>query len=113
MIEKKQIRKLTVLDSKNTRVEIPFYECNHCNELIPDVGDCRDCGTSYDHQKTVDNFNTGFLHYIYECSGCPEDQRTAQKIIKFPHGIEEKAIKSSKESRRKELADDFLRSGGY
>lgn len=112
MREKKNERNFTVLDSKKNRVEIPFYECEHCNQSIPDVGDCKDCGTSYKHLKTVEDFKTGFLHYIFECSGCPEAERTARKIIKFKED-EEKIKESSKESRRKELADDFLRSGGY
>jgi hypothetical protein len=111
MSEKKRECNLTVLDSKKNKVEIPFFECNHCDQLIPDVGECGDCGTPYKHLKTVEDFETGFLHYIFECSGCPEGERTARKILKFKE--EEKNNESSKESRRKELADDFLRSGGY
>jgi len=53
-----------------------------------------------------------FLHYIFECSGCPEGERTARKVIIFREDVE-KHTESSKQSRRKELADDFLRSGGY
>jgi hypothetical protein len=112
MLERKQECNLTVLDSRNNKVEIPFFECNHCDQLIPDVGECGACGTAYKHLKTVEDFKTGFLHYIFECSGCPEDERTARKMLKFK-GEEEKNPESSKESRRKELADDFLRSGGY
>ncbi|MBE0522880.1 MAG: hypothetical protein IBX40_00860 [Methanosarcinales archaeon] len=54
------------------------------------------------------------LNYVRkkECSGCPEGERTARKVIKFKGDVE-KLTESSKESRRKELADDFLRSGGY
>ncbi|NIA03189.1 MAG: hypothetical protein GWP12_01420 [Nitrospirae bacterium] len=58
------------------------------------------------HLKTVEDFKTGFLHYIFECSGCPEAKRTARKILKLT-ADEEKDY----ESRRIELADDFLRSG--
>lgn len=102
-----------VLDSNKNMVEISFIECQHCNQMIPDVGMCRDCGTPYNHLKTVEDFKTGFLHYIFECSGCPEGNRTARKIIKFPEIVDEKSEEKSKESRRKQLADDFLRSGGY
>lgn len=112
MSEKKKERTFTVLDSKKNKVEIPFHECDHCSQLIPIVGDCKDCGTSYKHLKTVEDFRTGFLHYIFECSGCPEGERTARKVINFKEDVE-KLAESSKESRRKELADDFLRSGGY
>jgi len=66
----------------------------HCNQLIPYVGDCKDV-------------KTGFLHYIFECSGCHEGERTAQKTIKFKHE-EEKVTECSKQSRCNELADDFL-----
>ncbi|HUV81674.1 MAG TPA: hypothetical protein VMW53_01160 [archaeon] len=52
------------------------------------------------------------MHYIFECSGCPEGERTARKVIIFREDVE-KHTESSKQSRRKELADDFLRSGGY
>ncbi|HUV81675.1 MAG TPA: hypothetical protein VMW53_01165 [archaeon] len=44
MSEKKKERNFTVLDSKKNKVEIPFHECDHCNQLIPNVGDCKDCG---------------------------------------------------------------------
>lgn len=106
--EKRKSYKLTVIDTKNTRKEISFCECQHCKEMVPDVGVCEECNTPYDHVNTIENFDTGFIHYVYECSGCPEDGRKAQKIIKL---IEEAG--KSKTDRRKDLADEFLKSGGY
>jgi hypothetical protein len=106
--EAKKYYTRTVLDSSNNTMEIPFYECQHCRQMIPKVDECKDCGCPYSHLTTVENFETGCLHFIYECSGCPEDKRKAQKIIKI---IED--IHKSKSNRAKDLADDFLRSGGY
>jgi len=41
------------------------------NEIVPIVGICSDCNTEYEHKNTVENPETGFIHFIYECSGCP------------------------------------------
>ena len=106
--ELKKENKLKVLDSNNVIVEIPIHECQHCMQMIPTVGDCPECGDAYTHLTTVENFKTGCLHYIYECSGCPENERRAQKIIKITDDFQE-----SKSNRAKELAHEFLKSGGY
>jgi len=107
-VEDNQEYKLTVLNARNDLIDIVVHECEHCHELIPKVGDCPECGTAYNHLKTVENFKTGFLHYIYECSGCPEDKRKAQKTIKLIDVVDENRL-----NIRKNLADDFLKSGGY
>ena len=81
-MEKKIEYKLTALNTQNHLIDIIVHECQHCHELVPKVGNCPLCGTAYNHLQTIENFQTGFLHYIYECSGCPEDRRKAQKVIK-------------------------------
>ncbi|VVB89441.1 Uncharacterised protein [uncultured archaeon] len=45
---------------------------------------------------------------IYECSGCPEEERKARKAIKFTDIVDESRL-----NIRKNLADDSLKSGGY
>ncbi len=62
--------KLTALDSANNVVEIVVYECLTCGELVPKVGNCPQCGTAYDHLRTIENFRTGFFnwsepHFVY------------------------------------------------
>ncbi len=105
--KKKKEFKLTALNTDNNIVEIMVQECPLCSELIPKVGDCTRCGAAYTHLNTVENFKTGYLHYIYEC-GCPPEQRKAQKILKITEIVDESRI-----NIRKNLADDFLKSGGY
>lgn len=106
--KKKTEFKLTAVDRYNNIVEVWVHECKECSELVPKVGNCPNCGTAYAHTKTVEDFKTGFLHYIYECSGCPEEERRAQKVIKFTEVVDESRL-----NIRKNLADDFLKSGGY
>lgn len=105
---KKNEFKLTAVDRYNNVMEIFVHECPECNELVPKVGNCPTCGTSYTHTRTVEDFKTGFLHFIYECSGCPEEERKAQKAIKFTEVVDENKL-----NVRKNLVDDFLKSGGY
>lgn len=104
--EKKEY-KLTALNTDNNMVEVVVHECQHCRELIPKVGDCPLCGAAYTHLSTVENFKTGYLHYIYECC-CPEERRKAQKILNITEVVDESRL-----NIRKNLADDFLKSGGY
>lgn len=96
---------VTVMTSKNTIESIYFEDCSHCTEKIPVVGQCSSCGTDYEHLRTVENYENGFLHYIYECSGCPEDQRKAKKVIKIHEGVTENGEATSK---AKELTSNFL-----
>lgn len=105
--KKKKEFKLTALNTDNDIVEITVHECPVCRELIPKVENCPACNTPYVHLNTVENFKTGYLHYIYEC-GCPEHERKAQKILKITEVVDESRI-----NIRKNLADDFLKSGGY
>lgn len=105
--KKKKEFKLTALNTDNNIVEIIVHECLHCRELIPKVENCSKCGAPYTHLDTVENFKTGYLHYIYECS-CPPLERKAQKILKITEVVDESRI-----NIRKNLADDFLKSGGY
>ena len=105
--KKKKEFKITALNKDNNIVEIVVHECLHCSELIPKVENCPNCGAPYIHQNTIENFRTGYLHYIYEC-GCPPEQRRAQKILKITEVVDESRI-----NIRKNLADDFLKSGGY
>lgn len=64
------------------RVKVECIECTHCKEIIPKVGTCADCQTQYEHWKTIEEEETGFLHFIYRCSGCIGDAQKAQKILK-------------------------------
>ncbi len=105
--KKKKEFKLTALNTDNDIVEITVHECPVCRELIPKVENCPTCNTPYTHLNTVENFKTGYLHYIYEC-GCPAHERKAQKILKITEVVDESRI-----NIRKNLADDFLKSGGY
>ncbi len=106
--KKKNEFRLTAVDRFNNVQNVLVHECPDCRELVPKVGDCPRCGTAYHHIRTVEDFKTGFLHYVYECSGCPEEERKAQKIIKFTEIVDEKRL-----NVRKNLVDDFLKSGGY
>ncbi len=106
--KKKTEFKLTAVDRYNKVIEVIVHECLDCRELVPKVGDCPQCGTAYKHTRTVEDFKTGFLHYIFECNGCPAEERKAQKIIKFTEVVDESRL-----NIRKNLADDFLKSGGY
>ncbi|MCZ7357591.1 MAG: hypothetical protein O8C66_12185 [Candidatus Methanoperedens sp.] len=106
--KKKTEFKLTAVDRFNKVIDVMVHECQDCRELVPNVGNCPNCGMAYTHVKTVEDFKTGFLHYIYECSGCPAEERKAQKVIKFTDVVDESRL-----NIRKNLADDFLKSGGY
>ena len=105
--KKKTEFKHTAVDSFNNIMEVMVHECKECSELIPKVGNCPQCGMAYNHIKTVEDFKTGYLHYIYECA-CPEEQRKAQKVLKFTEVVDETRL-----NVRKNLVDDFLKSGGY
>jgi hypothetical protein len=78
--------KLSAINTKNEVIDVVVCKCNHCNENVPKVGICPDCHTPYEHTKTVENHETGFIHFIYECGGCPVEKRKAQKIIKINEG---------------------------
>lgn len=75
--------KRSALNAKNEVIEVYFKKCSHCTEDVLVVGPCPDCNTEYDHVKTVENPETGFIHFVYACSGCPPEKRKAQKIIKI------------------------------
>lgn len=105
MIRPNNGTRVTVLTSKNTVENIFFEDCCHCSEKVPVVGKCSVCGTDYEHLRTIDNYETGFLHYIFSCSGCPEDQRKAQKILKV---YEVSGGNNEASSRARELTKSFL-----
>ena len=77
---------ISAINTNNEVVDVVVCKCHHCNENVPKVGTCRDCKTAYEHVKTVENPDTGFIHFIYECSGCPPGKRKAQKVIKVNDG---------------------------
>ena len=77
---------LSAINTKNEVINVVVRKCHHCNEIVPIVGMCSDCGAEYEHKNTVENPETGFIHFIYECSGCPPAKRKAQKIIKINDG---------------------------
>jgi hypothetical protein len=77
---------VSAINTKNEFIEVVVHKCHHCNEIVPIVGICSDCNTEYEHKKTVENPETGFIHFIYECSSCPPEKRKAQKIIKINDG---------------------------
>ena len=72
--------------TRNEVINVPVRKCDHCNEIVLMVGSCSACNTGYVHKNTVENPETGFIHFIYECSGCPPARRKAQKIIKINDG---------------------------
>ena len=76
---------LSAVNTKNEVIDVKVRKCYHCNEMVPVVDACSDCHTEYEHKNTVENPETGFIHYIYEC-GCPPGKRKAQKIIKISDG---------------------------
>jgi len=77
---------LSAINTKNEVINVIVRKCHHCNEIVPKVGICQDCNTEYEHKNTVENPETGFIHFVYECSGCPPAKRKAQKIIKINDG---------------------------
>lgn len=91
---------LSATNSKNEIIDVVVSKCDHCNEIVPKVGNCPDCDTLYAHKNTVENPETGYLHFIYECSGCPPEKRKAQKIIRINDG--------NNKSSRDDLIKNFL-----
>ncbi|MBE0520797.1 MAG: hypothetical protein IBX39_00835 [Candidatus Methanoperedenaceae archaeon] len=77
---------ISVLNARNEVIDVMVSKCSHCNEIVPRVGICGDCNTAYVHKQTLENPDTGFIHFIYECGGCPPDKRKAQKTIKVNEG---------------------------
>ncbi len=92
---------ISAINTRNEVIDVVVCKCNHCNENVPVVGTCPDCHTPYDHVRTVENPETGFIHFVYECSGCPPGKRKAQKTIKINDG-------NSKSSTRDDLIKNFL-----
>jgi hypothetical protein len=92
---------ISVINTKNEVIDMVVCKCDHCDENVPKVGTCPDCKTTYIHTKTVENPETGFIHFIYECSGCPPGKRKAQKIIRINDG-------NSNKNTRDDLIKDFL-----
>lgn len=93
--------KLSAINTKNEVIDVVVCKCQHCNENVPKVGTCPDCNTEYVHTKTVENPETGFIHFIYECAGCPPGKRKAQKIIKINDG-------GGSDTRKDDLIKSFL-----
>jgi len=93
--------KISAINTRNEYISVLVWKCPHCNELVPKVGICNDCKTEYVHKSTFENHETGYIHYLYECSGCPPDKRKAQKVIKIDEG-------NNKKSKRDDLMRDFL-----
>lgn len=92
---------ISAINTKNEVIDVVIRKCSHCNENVPRVEDCPDCKTEYMHTKTVENPDTGFIHFIYECSGCPPEKRRAQKILKVNDG-------NSNNNSRDDLIKNFL-----
>jgi hypothetical protein len=92
---------ISAINTKNEVIEVTVVRCDHCNENIPLVGTCPDCKTPYEHTRTVENPETGFIHFVYECSGCPSGKRKAQKIIRINDG-------NSNTNTRDDLIKNFL-----
>jgi len=82
---------VSAINTKNEVIDVVVRKCHHCNEIVPIVGVCSDCKTEYEHINTVENLQTGFIHFVYECSGCPPVKRKAQKIIKINDGNNRKS----------------------
>jgi hypothetical protein len=92
---------ISAINTKNEIIDVVVTRCRHCNENVPVVGTCPDCRTEYEHVKTVENPDTGFIHFVYECSECPPGKRKAQKIIRINDG-------NSNTSTRDDLTKNFL-----
>ncbi len=93
--------RLSAINTKNEVIDVVVCKCHHCSENVPKVGTCPDCNTPYEHTKTVENPETGFIHFIYECAGCPPGKRKAQKIIKINDG-------NTNKTTRDDLIKGFL-----
>ncbi|MBU4301013.1 MAG: hypothetical protein KKB09_07410 [Nanoarchaeota archaeon] len=92
---------ITALNTKNELIDVIVSKCKHCDETVPVVGICPDCRTVYEHVKTVENPETGFIHFVYECLLCPPGKRKAQKIIRVTDG-------NSNANTRDDLIKNFL-----
>ncbi len=95
---------VSAVNTKNEVIDVVVGKCRHCEEIVPRVGKCPDCNTEYEHKNTVENPETGFIHFIYECSGCPPAKRKAQKIIKINDGNSS----SNSKTKRDELIKSFF-----
>jgi len=100
-VESSEEYMLSAINTRNEVINVVVRKCHHCNENVPKVGICQDCNTEYLHTKTVENPETGFIHFIYECSKCPPDKRKAQKVIKINDG-------NGNTSSRDDLIKGFL-----
>ena len=92
---------ISAINTKNEVIDVVVTLCHHCKENVPVVGTCPDCHTEYEHVKTVENPETGFIHFVYECSKCPPGKRKAQKIIRINDG-------NSNSNTRDDLIKNFL-----
>jgi len=92
---------ISAINTKNEVIDVVVTVCHHCKENVPVVGKCPDCQTEYEHVKTVENPETGFIHFVYECSKCPTGKRKAQKIIRINDG-------NSNSSTKDDLIKNFL-----
>ena len=92
---------ISAINTKNEVINVVITLCHHCNENVPVVGKCPDCQTEYEHVKTVENPDTGFIHFVYECSKCPPGKRKAQKIIRINDG-------NSNSNTKDDLIKNFL-----
>ncbi len=92
---------ISAINTKNEVIDVVVSKCDHCNEIVPIVGKCPDCKTIYEHVKTVENPETGFIHFVYECSMCPPEKRKAQKIIRINDG-------NSNSNTKDDLIKNFL-----
>jgi len=61
------------------------------DEVVPIVGPCSDCNTEYEHKNTVENPETGFIHFVYECSVAP-GKKESPEIIKIMMAITESQV---------------------
>ncbi len=94
---------LSAITTRNEAIKVVVCKCGHCNEIVPKVGMCPECNTVYEHKNTVENPETGFIHFIYECSGCPPAKRKAQKIIKIIDGADPTA-----KTKREDIIKSFF-----
>lgn len=92
---------ISAINTKNEVIDVVVTMCHHCKENVPVVGSCPDCHTEYKHVKTVENPETGYIHFVYECSKCPPGKRKAQKIIRINDG-------NSNSTTKDDLIKNFL-----
>lgn len=76
--------KIVAIGPDGNMIEIPAYFCPKCEQYVPVVEDCSNCGGPHTHIYTKDEHEKNLVHYVYECNGCPPGKRKAKKSLYKP-----------------------------